>query len=114
MVDTIKKLCKTKNMTLKDLEKSISVANSSIRRWDKSIPNIGSVSKVAEFFGVSIDFIYYGGEIKTTPQDDRESMIIESFRKCDEKGKAKITQVTLNEMERTEREHSATYSDSAG
>ena len=101
-------------MTLKDLEKSISVANSSIRRWDKSIPNIGSVSKVAEFFGVSIDFIYYGGETKTTPQDDRESMIIESFRKCDEKGKAKITQVTLNEMERTEREHSATYSDSAG
>lgn len=106
MVDTIKELCKTKNMTLKDLEKSIKVANSSIRRWDKSIPNIVSVSKVAEFFNVSIDFIYYGGEIKATPKDERESMLVESFRKCDEKGKAKITQVTLNEMERTERERS--------
>lgn len=114
MLKTIKELCKSKGIYLKQLEQITGIGNGQIARWDRSIPNIVSVSKVAEFFDVSIDFIYYGGEIKTTPKDERESMLVESFRKCDEKGKAKITQVTLNEMERTERERSTANSSCTG
>lgn len=109
--------CRMKRTTPTAMTKELKISSSSVTAWKKgSYPDTKTVIRIADYFGCTTDYLLERTEERnfTSELDEREKMLIEAFRKCDEKGKAKITQVTLNEMERTEREHSATYSDSAG
>lgn len=57
MVAKIKRLCKERNMTLKDLENQLfpSVTGQVISRWDKNKPSVDRVKAVAEALGVTVD-----------------------------------------------------------
>lgn len=55
--DNIKRLCKKRGMTISALEKILGFSNYAIAKWDKSTPKIDSVKKVADFFGVSVDYL---------------------------------------------------------
>lgn len=55
LVENIKSMCKSKNITIAELERSVRFGNGTIARWDCKRPSIDRVKNVADFFGVSMD-----------------------------------------------------------
>jgi len=57
IVARIKKLCEGKNLTLNKLERTLALSKSSVAKWDTNSPSIDKVQKVADYFGVSADYL---------------------------------------------------------
>jgi transcriptional regulator with XRE-family HTH domain len=54
---TIKELCDFENITIAQLERNLSFSEGSISKWKNSNPSCDKISAVADYFGVSLDFI---------------------------------------------------------
>lgn len=67
MVDIIKELCRSKGLSVSALEKELGFSNKAIYRWDENSPSVEKVKSVADYFGVSIDYIY--GSTDKTKED---------------------------------------------
>lgn len=52
----IDELAKQHDMSITALEKKLSFGNGTIRSWDKCSPSIEKLKKVADYFGVSIEY----------------------------------------------------------
>lgn len=57
LLSKIQSLCAAKNMSITMLERECGLANATIRRWNDSSPSVSNLMKVAEYFGVSVDFL---------------------------------------------------------
>lgn len=57
LVKTIKMLCDERKVTFAEVEREIALSNGQIRRWDNTSPKSETLSKVADYFHVSIDFL---------------------------------------------------------
>lgn len=53
--DNIKFLCKQKGVTVKQMEETLDITRSSVCRWNNNPPTLNSITKVANYFCVSID-----------------------------------------------------------
>lgn len=56
-VDIIKKLCKDKGITVKALEQQLGFSEKSVFKWDINSPSVEKVAAVADYFGVSVDYL---------------------------------------------------------
>ena len=50
-------LCKKHNIPISKLEKDVGLGNGTIGKWETVSPTVERVAKVANYFGVSIDFL---------------------------------------------------------
>ena len=66
LFDRVSDLCKSNNITIWKLEKELNFANASVSRWKKAYPSADRLSKVADYFGVSVDYLL--GRPATSPQ----------------------------------------------
>ena len=57
MLDKIKGLCKENGMSVSQLEQALGFGNKAIYKWDEQMPSIDRVKKVADYFGVTVDFL---------------------------------------------------------
>lgn len=57
LLDNIATLCRDKGISLAKLERDLGFGNATIRMWAKSSPSIEKVKAVADFFGVSVDYL---------------------------------------------------------
>lgn len=57
IVDRIKELCEAHHTTFAEVERRIGLSNGQIRRWDKASPKFENVEKVADYFGVSVEYL---------------------------------------------------------
>lgn len=76
MLDRVKRLCAENNTNLSKLEKEMNFGNGSIAKWSRQSPSIDKVYAVAQYFGVSMEYLLTGKE-QTTQQgglsfDERE------------------------------------------
>lgn len=55
LVSNIKALADAEGITLRELGIKLGLGENAIYKWDKSSPKVETISKVAEFFNVSID-----------------------------------------------------------
>ena len=55
LFDNVVSLCKEKNISIARLEKESGLGNATIRGWEHGMPTIGTVKKVADYFGVTVD-----------------------------------------------------------
>lgn len=63
----IKELCAENSITLNKLEAEIGISTSSISKWKHTVsPTIDKIAKVANYFGVSIDYLVGASDIKST------------------------------------------------
>ena len=60
IVERIKNLCNTENITIKELERIIQISNGSIRHWNEKTPSVERVLLVADHFNVSLDWLGTG------------------------------------------------------
>ena len=68
MLDEIKEICKTKGITIQDLEAAVGVSKNAMYRWDKNAPSVDKVKAVADYLGVSVDTLLG----RTTADEIRE------------------------------------------
>lgn len=57
LLDRIKALASSQKLTLAELERKLNFSNGSLRKWDSSTPSGDKIEKVADFFGVSTDYL---------------------------------------------------------
>lgn len=57
MKERVKELCKMKGVSMNTAEKEIGVAKGYISKLGKSNPNMTTLQKIADYFGVSIDYL---------------------------------------------------------
>lgn len=74
IVDSIKRLCKEKDMSIPKLEKEVGLSNGSIYNWNKSYPSIDKVIKVADYFNITIDELI-GRNISSEQQRDNNVIL---------------------------------------
>lgn len=71
--DNIKKLCKRDGITVKHMEEVLDITRSSTCKWNKKLPTINSIIKVADYFSVSIDWLL--GREDSIEFTDEQAMI---------------------------------------
>lgn len=67
--DTIKKLCKEAGISVNKLESDLGFAKGYISKLDKSTPNSAKLQKIADYFGVSLDYLMTGNNSKYSDED---------------------------------------------
>ena len=53
----IQQLCEANNTSITRLERDCGLANATIRRWESASPSVENLAKVADHFGVSVDYL---------------------------------------------------------
>lgn len=57
MVEKIRSLCRERGISLWNLERELGIGNGIIARWETSSPRVENVKKVADYFGVTVDYL---------------------------------------------------------
>lgn len=74
--DIIRLKCKSKGISLPKLEETLGFGAGTISKWDKSAPSIDKLSKVANYFEITIDELIgdsFGSHTtKISPKDQRD------------------------------------------
>ena len=60
----IKLLCKERGITIYRLEKDLAFSPSTVIKWRTSMPTVDKLNKVADHFGVSIEYFLEGDPAK--------------------------------------------------
>lgn len=110
MVQQIKAECIKNGITIKKLEEETGISINTIGKWDTNRPSIDRVIKVADYFGVSIDYLCSRSEdsdvaYASKPSDIElsadEKHIIELFRKASFSDRTRVCSI-LVDYEETE------------
>lgn len=59
--DKVKEVCLERGISIHALEKETGIGNGTISRWKESNPTVDKLKKVADYFGVPIE--YFLGEV---------------------------------------------------
>lgn len=96
LVERIQYLCAQSGMKIKPLEKTLGIANGSIRRWDNSSPSCERILKVAQYFHVSVDWLLTGksaeNDIHTIFRKE-ECELIDKFRRLSEPEREELLEI---------------------
>lgn len=55
--EKIKKLAEKEGISISELESSCNIGNGTISKWNNSSPTVANLKKVADYFGVSIEYL---------------------------------------------------------
>jgi len=55
--DRVKKLCDEQKISIVELEERLGFGRNSLYGWKKKVPNGANLSKVADYFNVSVDYL---------------------------------------------------------
>lgn len=67
--DRIVELARKKGISLPALESELGFGNSTIVKWDKSTPNAEKLNAVAQYFGVTMDYLLNGSHDSLSSKD---------------------------------------------
>ena len=81
----IKKLANDYGISINELEEQVGLKKNVIYSWNKSVPNISNVLKVANFFNVSIDYLL--GRDDQLFSYDLQNLLIGNLNNITYKGK---------------------------
>lgn len=70
--ERIESLRKSKGLSQGKLEKQLGFSNGSISKWKNSTPKVERLQKLADFFGVSVEYLMTGKE-----EDKKENSVID-------------------------------------
>lgn len=95
LTDRIDSLLTERNLRRADLCRAINISDSTIRTWITrgACPSAELALKVAQFFGVSVEYLLTGvnpGEVPNLYLDKSEEEIIDIYRSLDKRGKTEL------------------------
>lgn len=94
MVERIEALCKEKGLSFRKVEMSLGFSNGILRSWEKKTPTADKLAAVADFFGVSMEFLLTGKEkapAHAEPElSEDEAILLSAFRALPEAEKRSV------------------------
>lgn len=54
--ENVKRICREKDISIFELEKTLNFPRSSIYKWQKHCPSVDKLKILADYFGVSIEY----------------------------------------------------------
>lgn len=72
--ERVRELANKRRITIAELERTLKIANGTIGKWDKQNPSIEPLTKIADYFGVSTDYLL-GREQKEDDDDPNLSLL---------------------------------------
>lgn len=97
--ERIKQLCKNKGVSIKEMERSIDLAENNAVKWKTRMPSSANLLALSEYFGVSTDYLLTGesdGIEKESMHSDPE--IVELVNEVARIPEAKIFLSALKDM----------------
>lgn len=91
--DKVKDLAKSRNISIAELERRLELSNGSISKWNTYMPNTEPLLKVANFFGVSTDYLLGYDSSEVSKQSQKSVAIQRKAEKLSDK-----QQDMLNEL----------------
>lgn len=88
--ENIQTLCKEHNISGKDLEEQLGFGKGYVSKIDKSNPNISKLRKIADYFGVTVDYILKGSKFQNEQPE---------LNSRDERDISRRLEQTLKELE---------------
>lgn len=70
LLSRVRQLCMENKTNISELERKCGLANATIRRWGNVSPSAENLAKVADYFGVSIDYLL--GRERYQPSDQAQ------------------------------------------
>lgn len=70
--ERIESLRKSKGLSQGKLEKQLGFSNGSISKWKNSTPKVERLQKLADFFGVSVEYLMTGKEDEQKEKDSTD------------------------------------------
>jgi len=70
LLERVKFLSNKQKISLKELALKLGMGESAIYKWDKSAPSSDNLQKVADYFGVSTDYLLGRTTDERKPEDD--------------------------------------------
>lgn len=95
LYDKIKLLADKQKISIRKLEENLNYGNGTIRRWEKQTPGIDKINKVADYFGVSVDYLL-GRTDNPSMSDEAPSMAKQVMMRMDTNG---LSDKELDEIE---------------
>ena len=80
--ERIESLRKSKGLSQGKLEKQLGFSNGSISKWKNSTPKVERLQKLADFFGVSVEYLMTGKEDEQKEKDNTD--LKQKFRELEE------------------------------
>jgi len=68
LLEVIQNLCKDRGISIFKLEKELGFGNGTIYKWERSSPAVDKLKKVADYFGVTVNYILVSDSIKKVPK----------------------------------------------
>lgn len=78
--ETVQRLATIKGVTIKQMEKDLGLAPSHANKWKKSLPSFKYLLMLADYFGVSVDYLTGREEYRS----EKETELLAMFRKMSE------------------------------
>ena len=72
--ERIESLRKSKGLSQGKLEKQLGFSNGSISKWKNSTPKVERLQKLADFFGVSVEYLMTGKEDGQKEKDNTDDL----------------------------------------
>lgn len=96
-LEKVKMLCKDRDETVGDFEKNMGFSRGAAYKWGKSLPNVGTAKRIADYFGVSLDYLMSEDDTSSGFEGFyttlEEQAIISAYRACDEMGKGMVRRI---------------------
>lgn len=119
--ERLENLRKSKKISQGDLEKELGFSNGSISKWKKSQPTFDRLKKLADYFGVSVEYLqegnknsdkvyYYNDETAAIAQEIFENkelrLLFDASRNADPEDLLAVRDMVLALKRKERREHS--------
>lgn len=62
IVERVKRLCKTKGVSVSQMQQDLGLPQGGVYKWNKHTPSFPALQKMSAYFGVSIDYILEGAD----------------------------------------------------
>ena len=91
--DVLNSLMKSKNVSRQDLTTALSIGKNQIKYWEthENIPNMETLKKIADYFGVSVDYLL-GNESNNAELPEQDKKVLQMLHSLDAEGKEKAEQ----------------------
>lgn len=100
MINRIKELCKKFGITMRLLESECGISQNGIARWETNRPSVDKILSVADYFGVSVDYLLTGRESELTAED---AALLRKWHSIDEFGRSIVQTILDGEVYRCTR-----------
>lgn len=90
MVDRLETLCRQRKTNFSKLEKTLGFANGSLKKSDPAKIGADRVKKLADYFGVSMEYIMTGETPAAPVLSDIEMRLVETYRSLDADTQARV------------------------